>query len=225
MAELLDHEYDGIQEYDNPIPTWLAQLFFFTIVFGIGYAIYYPSFWFYGGVSKWSSTQQYDQQMEKEETRYAPLREAAQKKALEALASLSSDPATLSAGKEVFTARCAPCHGANGEGKIGPNLTDAEWLYGGEAKDILESVRNGRPKGMPAWKNDLKKEEVQNVTAFVISLSPEAGQQPAAEATPESAPTPEVSSTPEATASPVASATPAAAEAEDESDSESGEEG
>lgn len=221
MAELLDHEYDGIQEYDNPIPAWLAQLFFFTIIFGIGYAIYYPSFWFYNGVSDWSSKQQYDQQMEQEETRYAPLREAAQQRALEALATLSSDPAAVSAGKEVFTVRCAPCHGANGEGKIGPNLGDAEWLYGGETKDILESIRNGRPKGMPAWKNDLKKDEVQNVTAFVLSLN-SGSSQPAAELTP----TPETSAAPEAVATPAATSTPEAETASETSvESESEEEG
>lgn len=192
MAELLDHEYDGIQEYDNPIPGWLAQLFIVTILFGIGYAIYYPSFWFYGGVSGWSSAQQYQQQVDVEEERYKPLREAAEKKALEALASLTSDGPTLEAGKTVFLARCAPCHAADGTGKIGPALTDAEWLYGGDPKSVLTSIREGRPKGMPSWKNDLKSDEVQSVTAYVLSLSGGSGESAQPEETPTEEPTPAI---------------------------------
>ncbi len=172
MAELLDHEYDGIQEYDNPIPGWLAQLFFATILFGIAYAIYYPSFWFYNGVSAWSSSGQYQQQVEREETRYAPLQAEAEKKALAALESLTSDEATLAAGQQVYSVRCTPCHGADAGGKIGPSLKDEEWLYGGDAKSVLTSIREGRPKGMPPWKMELNKEEIQQVTAFVLSLSP-----------------------------------------------------
>lgn len=216
MAEILPHDFDGIQEYDNPVPTWLAQLFLWTTVFGICYAIYYPSLWFYGGVSEWSSAQQYEQQIEVENARYAPLQAAAQAKALEALKSLSSDPTTLEAGKGVFTVRCAPCHGDGGVGKIGPNLTDADWLYGGEAKDVLESIREGRPKGMPAWKNDLKGDEIQSVTAYVLSLAPQgdtaeapsAEATPSAESTPAAVATPEVESTPAVEASPVVEETP-----------------
>ena len=170
MAKLLDHEYDGIQEYDNPVPTWLGALFVITIVFGIGYAIYYPSLPNYQGTSGWSATQQYDQQMEVEETRYAPLRAEAEKKALEALAALSSDQATVDAGKDIFSFHCSPCHGANAEGKVGPSLIDDEWLYGSEPKDLLTSIREGRPKGMPKWKSKLKEDEVKNVTVYVMSL-------------------------------------------------------
>ncbi len=171
MSKLLEHEYDGIQEYDNPIPTWLAALFAITIIWGIGYAIYYPSFPNYAGLSGWTAGKQYDAQMERDEAKYAPLRAEAEAKALEALAALSSDQATVSAGREVFTFRCAPCHGENAEGKVGPSLVDQDWLYGSEPKDILQSVREGRPKGMPAWKNELKQDEIQNVTAYVISLT------------------------------------------------------
>lgn len=185
MAKVLDHEFDGIQEYDNPVPGWLGALFVITIIFGIGYAFYFPAFPGHSGASGWSSAGQYDKQMEVEEERYAPLRAEAEKKALEALASLTSDPATLSAGKEVFTLRCAPCHGENAEGRVGPSLKDEEWLYGGDAKAVLTSIREGRPKGMPKWKTELGSEDIQSVTAYVLSLSegsaPEASPTPAAE--------------------------------------------
>lgn len=171
MAKLLDHDFDGIQEYDNPIPLWLGALFAITILYGIGYGLYYPSFPGHQGLSGWSADRQYDQQMKQEETRYAPLRAEAEKKALEALASLSHDEATVQAGREVFVLRCAPCHGENAEGRVGPSLSDNEWLYGGEAKDVLQSIREGRPKGMPKWKTELSAEDIQKVTAYVLSLS------------------------------------------------------
>jgi cytochrome c oxidase cbb3-type subunit 3 len=170
MAKLLDHEYDGIQEYDNPIPTWLGALFVITIVWGIGYALYYPSFPHFQGISGWSSDKQYNEQVEVEETRYAPIRKEAEKKALEALASLSSDQATVAAGQKVFSFHCAPCHGDNAEGKVGPSLADDVWVYGSEPKDILTSIRDGRPKGMPKWKTKLNQEEVKDVTVYVMSL-------------------------------------------------------
>ena len=170
MAEILDHDFDGIQEYDNPIPAWLSALFIITTLYGIGYAVYYPSLPNYQGIAGWSAEKQYEQQMEVDEAKYAPLRAEAERKALEALAALSSDQATVQAGQEVFSFHCAPCHGANAEGKVGPNLTDEEWLYGGEPKDILTSIREGRPKGMPNWKTKLDEDEVKNVTVYVMSL-------------------------------------------------------
>jgi cytochrome c oxidase cbb3-type subunit 3 len=145
-------------------------LFAITIGFGICYAVYFPSLPNYKGLSGWSQEKQYENQVNVEEERYAPLRAEAQRKALEALASLSSDPATVQAGREVFTVRCSPCHGDNAEGRVGPSLIDAEWRYGSEPKDILESIREGRPKGMPPWKVELQPEDIQSVTAYVISL-------------------------------------------------------
>lgn len=213
MAKILDHEYDGIQEYDNPIPTWLTALFVITTVFGIGYAFYFPALPGHTGISGWSSANQYEIQMDVEETRYAPLRAEAEKRALEALSSLTNDPATLSAGKEVFALRCAPCHGENAEGRVGPSLKDEEWLYGGDAKNVLDSIREGRPKGMPKWKNELGSEDIQNVTAYVLSLNEGA---PEVEATPEpeASPTPSATTTPQTTSTPEATETPASSSEE-----------
>lgn len=171
MAKLLDHNFDGIQEYDNPIPTWLLILFASTVVFGIGYVIYYPSLPNYHGISGWSAAKQYEAQIAVEEERYAPLKAEAEKKALAALASLVHDSETLGKGQVIFAARCSPCHGETGEGRVGPNLTDTQWLYGGDAKSILASIREGRPKGMPPWKVELDSEEIQSVTVYVMSLS------------------------------------------------------
>lgn len=216
MAEVLDHDFDGIQEYDNPIPTWLGALFLITSLYGLAYAIYYPSLPNYKGISGWSAAQQYDKQMEVEEARYAPLRAEAEKRTLEALASLTTDQTAIAAGREVFTARCAPCHGQDAEGRVGPALNDTEWVYGGDTKAVLTSIREGRPKGMPKWKSELSQDEVQNVTAYVLSLT---GDAPSPEATPspESTPEPEATASPEpdVAATPEATATPESTPAEE----------
>lgn len=159
------HEVDGIQELDNPMPLWLSTLFLATFLYAIGYCIVYPSFWFWPGLSHWTSTAQAN----KEEAE----RVAKRSKPIETkvdLAQLAQDPAHVASGKKIYEFSCATCHGERAEGKVGPSLVDAEWRYGGQPSDILQSVTNGRPAGMPNWGNILKPEEVEDVTAFVLSL-------------------------------------------------------
>jgi len=87
------------------------------------------------------------------------------------LAGVVGDPAALAAGKDIFAANCAPCHGAGAGGQIGPNLTDAFWLHGGRPEDILHSVHDGwAQKGMPAWGLVLGEDKVRAVVAYVVSL-------------------------------------------------------
>jgi len=171
MAELLDHEIDGIQEYDNPPPPWLMFLFYLSIVFGIGYAIYYPSFWFWPGIANWSAANQYEEQVEREEAYYAQF--APPKKVL-TLA--PDDENVVKVGKEVFDGRCVACHGTEGEGKIGPSFLDDTWLYDSSDEGIVESVRDGRPKGMPAWGKMLSEEELVGVTSYIKKLNQSALQ-------------------------------------------------
>jgi cytochrome c oxidase cbb3-type subunit 3 len=168
MAELIDHA-DGIQEFDNPPPGWLMLIFYGTILFGIGYAIYYPSWPFWPGTSGWSSTAQYTAQMEQAEEQYAHLQTAAPQVAL-----APDDANVVALGEKTYAARCAPCHGAAGEGKIGPSMVDDTWLYGGTDADIVTSISDGRPKGMPPWKKVLKPEELVGVASFVRKINRDA---------------------------------------------------
>ena len=170
MAELLDHEVDGIQEYDNPPPAWLVWLFNLSILFAAYYVVVYPSTWFWHGTNQWSSGGQYQDQMEAAQAHYGPLMEAARERAVEAVAQLVEDEAALAGGQQVFALRCAPCHGENAEGKIGPSLIDDTWLYGSEPKDVIQSISEGRPKGMPPWANQLSTDELNNVAAYVLSI-------------------------------------------------------
>ncbi|GAA4471116.1 hypothetical protein GCM10023189_61020 [Nibrella saemangeumensis] len=84
---------------------------------------------------------------------------------------LQQDAAVLTHGKKLFDSRCVTCHGAQGEGVVGPNLTDEYWIYGGSLKDIFRTIRHGVPNTpMTAWKHMLTNEEQQAVANYVYSL-------------------------------------------------------
>jgi cytochrome c oxidase cbb3-type subunit 3 len=153
------HEYDGILEADNRLPTWWLGTFVGAVVFAIGYWFYYQEF--KAGVGP---TQAY----------YAEQAAAAEKSGKdpsegELVALASGTGATL--GAQLFAANCVACHEAKGQGKIGPNLTDGAWLHGGTPLAIYKTVRDGvAAKGMPAWEPTLGRAGVTQVAAFVLTL-------------------------------------------------------
>ena len=152
---------DGLSELDNPLPRWWLYLFYFTVVFAVGYGAVYPLYPGWNGLWNWSSAQQYTASLPPE---------VAQAQAVPDLKQLAQDPQKVANGKAVFKKYCAACHMEDGKGKVGPNLTDAEWKYGGTDADILKSIRKGRPGGMPPWGKALKGDELNEVGAFVRSL-------------------------------------------------------
>ncbi len=166
MAKLLDHEIDGIQEYDNPTPGWLAALFIVSIIYSLGYVIYYPSFWFWPGTSGWSSTGQYEQQMAEAEVKYAEFQVQAV-----AIELHPEDPEVIALGTTLYRSNCAACHGLQGEGRVGPSFTDGEWIYGESDADLVASIRDGRPKGMPPWGQAMSNEDLAAVASFVRHLA------------------------------------------------------
>jgi cytochrome c oxidase cbb3-type subunit 3 len=152
---LLGHgdENDGIDEYDNPLPDWWLGLFAVSIVYGIGYGVYYH---FIAGDSQ---VKRYEAEMAAAAQLY-PEQEAPE--------TLSYDEATLAAGEAVFTTTCVSCHAADMTGGIGPNLIDAEWRYGNTERAVVESITSGRPAGMPPWGPALGAEKVAQVAAYVL---------------------------------------------------------
>jgi cytochrome c oxidase cbb3-type subunit 3 len=83
----------------------------------------------------------------------------------------AKDPAVLDIGAARFSRTCAACHGAQAQGLIGPNLTDARWIHGGSVEQIFQSVAKGWPaKGMPPWGRALKPEELAALVSYVRSL-------------------------------------------------------
>lgn len=174
------HVYDGIEEYDNPLPAWWFYMFVFTIVFGIGYLIAYPGLGNYQGVLGWSQEQQYQDRVSAAEAKYGEI--FAQYRSMP-VDEIIKDRKALKMGQRLFANNCAQCHGSDARGSYGfPNLADAEWLYGGSPEQIKTSITHGRNGAMPAWGAAMSDADIANVSQYVISLSgrdaePEAVQQ------------------------------------------------
>lgn len=153
------HEYDGIQEADNALPVWWLWTLYGAVIFSVGYWFYYEEFQAGPGLNQ---AYYAEQAREAEKTGKDP-------SDAELLAAV--DGPALALGKQAYVANCVPCHEAEGQGKIGPNLTDSAWLHGGAPVDIFRTVRDGvAAKGMPAWGSVLGRAGVTQVTAFLLSL-------------------------------------------------------
>ena len=163
---LTDHSYDGIQEYDNPMPKWWLYLFYACIAFSILYWLNVPGI----GTGK-GRIANYEREVAEAKAKLAARQPAAPVVTPELLLSVASDPARLADGRATFTNTCAPCHRADGGGNIGPNLTDHYWLHGARPMDLYKTVTEGvLDKGMPAWAQVLKPEQQINVVGFALTL-------------------------------------------------------
>ncbi|MBM4342727.1 MAG: c-type cytochrome [Deltaproteobacteria bacterium] len=161
---LMDHDYDGIEEYDNPMPGWWTALFWVTIVFSAGY-------WFYYHTMGTGTVVADEYAADMQELQALQKKFALPERSEDELKAMVADPQVVQTGAAKFKEVCAACHGEQGEGKIGPNLTDDAWLHGGSLRAIYASIGNGVPaKGMPAWGRVLKHSDTQAVAAFVGSL-------------------------------------------------------
>ncbi|MFN8576890.1 MAG: c-type cytochrome [Candidatus Sericytochromatia bacterium] len=159
----MGHSFDGIEEYDNPLPRWWLYMLYSSIVFSIIYWVLYPS-WFGEGYLKWSQKTQYEQEVELAKTLY-PVKTVNIKDYFNKTESIEQ-------GRQLFTQNCASCHGAQAQGLIGPNLTDNIWLYGGKPEEIVTTITNGVKKtGMPTWGPVLGSEKIAIVASYVYSLS------------------------------------------------------
>ncbi|RRJ84460.1 cytochrome-c oxidase, cbb3-type subunit III [Aestuariirhabdus litorea] len=163
------HSYDGIEEYDNPLPGWWFQMFVATLLFGAGYLIYYPGMGSFPGIGGWTQVGQYEEEMQEAEQLYGPIYAKFSAMPIEEVA---KDEQAVQMGQRIFANNCALCHGSDARGAFGfPNLTDGTWLYGGTAAAIKASVANGRKGQMPAWGAVIGDKGVTDVTAYVRALS------------------------------------------------------
>jgi len=162
----LDHDYDGIKELNNPIPPWFNVLFYGTIVFAIGYLIIYHML----GAAPLQAKEYENQVAEAKIAKEEYIKKAGNLIDENSVVMLT-DAAQLSKGQETFKTKCAVCHGEKGEGKVGPNLTDAYWLHGGKINDVFKTIKYGVPaKGMVAWENSLNGGQIQEVASYILSL-------------------------------------------------------
>ena len=172
--QTVGHVYDGIEEYDNPLPRWWFMLFVGTILFAVGYLVLYPGMGNWKGIlpgydGGWTSTKQYDREIVKADEKYGPI---FAKYAAMSIEDVAKDEDALKMGGRLFASHCSVCHGSDAKGAHGfPNLTDNDWIWGGEPETIKTSILNGRIAAMPGWEAALGNDGVKNVTGYVRSLS------------------------------------------------------
>jgi cytochrome c oxidase cbb3-type subunit 3 len=167
--KLFDHDYDGIMEYDNPMPKWWVYLFVASIIYSVAYFA-----WFHSG----------DDALQHERGIYGALDAEIAAYAQQLMATygeLEPDQQTILSYMEndvamkgmagLFKGKCAQCHNADGSGQVGSNLTDDYWINVTEVTDIAEVLTNGRvAKGMPAWGDQLTSTEIVLLSSYVASL-------------------------------------------------------
>jgi cytochrome c oxidase cbb3-type subunit 3 len=198
--ELLDHDYDGIQEMDNDLPRWWVWLFIISIIWGILYFLYFDVL----GIG-FSSTDAYRLEMDPGYVRgpgveatylgvipkyrsplaltsedVARVQAARSSAGVAVMMSHATDTTTyvaltsaadIASGQQVYMANCASCHGNFGEGGVGPNMTDVYWIHGGEFSDIVRSVRYGYPtKGMISWLGTIPEDDILRAASFLLTL-------------------------------------------------------
>ncbi|MEO1806121.1 MAG: cbb3-type cytochrome c oxidase N-terminal domain-containing protein [Bacteroidota bacterium] len=172
----MGHDYDGIRELDNNLPPWWKYGFYFTIGFAMVYLVHFHvvelSFLngFFGPSN--SSTEEYVIAMEEAEIQKKAYLAKQANLVDERTATYMTEASDIAKGKELFTSKtCVVCHGQQGEGGIGPNLTDKYWLHGGDVKDIFATIKYGVPaKGMQAWESQIKPIEMQQISSYILSI-------------------------------------------------------
>lgn len=169
-TEKTGHVWDGdLEEYNNPLPRWWLGLFILTIVFAIAYLVWFPGLGNFSGTGNWSQYSAYEREIAKQRAKLDERLAAVKDKTLH---ELSQDSSAMSMAKNLFGANCSTCHGSDARGAKGfPNLTDADWLWGGSEANVLESISNGRHGVMPAWGPALGNQGVNEVTSYVVHLS------------------------------------------------------
>ncbi len=218
------HEYDGIREYDKPLPKWWVVIFFGTIVWGIAYWVFFPAVFpkSWDGIATvevdgetvpWTARNELNSELQAnnkvftdnfEKSILAKAGAADATDTLEklqalqrtlsssespaadiqtqidaniaalapAIEKLAENPNALKIGSRLFLQNCSVCHGSNAKGATGyPNLTDNDWLYGGDAANLLTTLHKGRVGGMPAWRDQIGEDGVRAASEYVLSLS------------------------------------------------------
>jgi cytochrome c oxidase cbb3-type subunit 3 len=192
--ETTGHSYDGIEEYDNPLPKWWFMLFIGTIIFALGYLALYPGLGNWKGLlpgyehldneaktpfannvqtadgernGGWTGVHEWEKEMLKANAAYGPLYQKYANMPIEAVA---QDEQALKMGSRLFASNCSVCHASNAKGSYGfPNLTDTEWRWGGAADTIKQTIMGGRTGMMPPQGPAIGEDGVRNAAAYVLT--------------------------------------------------------
>ena len=169
--DLVGHKWDGdLEELNNPAPKWWLYLYFGTIIWAVGYLIFYPGIGVFEGTLNWSQYDQYEEEMQAAADRYEPIYARFAEMDFDVLA---KDPDAQKLGKSLFASYCTTCHGSDARGATGyPNLTDDDWIWGDTEAAITTSIRQGRNSIMPSLSAALGGDTgVDNMVNYVRSLS------------------------------------------------------
>ncbi len=167
-SDTTGHEWDGLREYNNPMPRWWLGLFYITIVFALAYLLLYPGLGNFKGLLGWTQTGAYEAEVQQVEQDVAPL---FARYAATPIPDLARDPAAMATGRRLFLTSCAVCHGADGHGSRGfPNLADDNWQWGGSPEQIEQTITQGRQAAMIPWGAALGDDGVKAVATYVRSL-------------------------------------------------------
>ncbi|TDF77397.1 cytochrome-c oxidase, cbb3-type subunit III [Pseudomonas sp. H9] len=170
--QTMGHSFDGIEEYDNPLPKWWFWLFVGTLVFSVGYLILYPGLGNWKGIlpgyqDGWTQVNEWQKEMDRADAKFGPI---FAKFAAMPVEEVAKDPQALKMGGRLFASNCSVCHGSDAKGAYGfPNLTDKDWRWGGDPDTIKQSIMNGRHGVMPAWAEVIGEQGVADVAGFVLT--------------------------------------------------------
>lgn len=168
---LLDHDYDGIKELDNSLPPWWKYGFYLSVVFSVFYILRYHV-WKTGP----DPEQEYKTEMAVATKQIEEYRKRVGDMVDEKTVTMA-DTAGIAEGQKIFSTVCFACHGAKGEGGVGPNLTDKYWLHGGRINDVFKTIKYGVPdKGMQAWEKTYSPSQIKDIASYIKTL---AGTNPA----------------------------------------------
>ncbi|MGA9393984.1 MAG: cytochrome-c oxidase, cbb3-type subunit III [Azonexus sp.] len=168
-GKTMGHVWDEtLEEYNNPMPKWWSWLFVITVIFALVYLALYPGLGSFKGMLGWSSIGQYKIERERMDASIQPMYDKYQAMDVKALA---ADKQAMETGKRLYLTYCMQCHGADGRGAKGfPNLTDSDWLYGGEPELIKQTLNEGRMGVMPPHAQ-LGADTIKDLANYVRSLS------------------------------------------------------
>lgn len=155
------HDFDGIQEFNNPFPRWWVWLFAVTAIIAPVYML-----WLHTPLG---DAHQIAQEYEAE---LNAVKQGAAKSVQPAdPAVVLKDTQAAALGKTVYEQNCAVCHGADGGGIVGPNLVDNFWIHGSSVQEVEAVISNGvTAKGMPGWKNILGPEKIRQTISYLAQL-------------------------------------------------------
>jgi cytochrome c oxidase cbb3-type subunit 3 len=162
---LMEHDYDGIRELDNDLPPWWRYGFYLTILVSVVYLIHYHI-----ALTGDLQITEYNKEVEKGKAEVAEYMKQAANNVDETNVKML-EGSEIAAGQDLFINTCATCHGKDGRGGVGPNLTDAYWVHGGSIVDIFKTIKYGWPdKGMKSWKEDLSPVQIAQITSFIRTI-------------------------------------------------------